>query len=357
MAKVSFNNRGQFFYSSLKKSADEYFTKNKLKKTGNWKLYLKTIVLIPLSLAVYSFLLFSGYSLAVGIVLSFLLGLALVSIAFNIMHDACHGSYSSKKWVNELLSLTMNALGSNAYIWKIKHNVVHHTYTNVDGIDDDIAKSPLLRHCPSQKRVAAHRFQHLYMFLLYGLSTILWVFLTDMIKYFSRKIVVTEMRMSPKEHFIFWGSKVLYLVFYVVLPVVLVGWQAWLIGYLIVNITMGLTLSLVFQLAHVVEKTEFEEAGDKPRIIESEWAIHEIKTTANFAPSNKIVSWFVGGLNYQVEHHLFPRVSHVHYAALSKIVQQHCQLHNLPYHSYDTMRGAVASHVRTMKQLGKEEAA
>jgi linoleoyl-CoA desaturase len=353
MAKVSFNNNGQVFFSSLKKSVDHYFSSNNLKKTGNWKLYSKAIILFPLAIGIYIFLLFGAYSALAGIALSLVLGLALVSIAFNVMHDACHGSYSSKKWVNELLGLTMNALGSNAYIWKIKHNVVHHTYTNVDGIDDDIAKSPLLRHCTSQKWVPAHRLQFLYMFPIYSLSTILWVFMTDLIKYFSRKIVVTEMKFSLKEHILFWGSKFLYVFFYAALPVMLLGWEAWIIGYLIVNCTMGLTLALVFQLAHVVEKTSFEEADDKPKVIETEWAVHEIKTTANFAMKNNIISWFVGGLNFQVEHHLFPRVSHVHYKAISDIVRAHCQQFGLPYHSYPTMVGAIASHVRVMKQLGK----
>ena len=352
MAKVSFNNNKQVFYSTLKKSVDQYFTSNNLKKTGNWKLYLKTVILIPLALLIYVILLFTDYAAWVGASLSILLGLTLVSIAFNIMHDACHGSYSSRKWVNELMGLTMNALGANAYIWKIKHNVVHHTYTNVDGIDDDIAKSPVLRHCPSQKWMPAHRFQHIYMFFLYAVSTILWVFLTDMIKYFSRKIIVTEMKFTLKEHIIFWVSKLLYIGFYIVIPVLMLGWQTWLVGYLIINITMGLTLSLVFQLAHVVEKTEFEVAEEKPKVIDTEWAIHELRTTANFAPGNKIVSWFVGGLNFQVEHHLFPRVSHVHYAALSKIVKEHCDQFGIPYHSYPKMRQAVASHIRVMKALG-----
>jgi linoleoyl-CoA desaturase len=132
----------------------------------------------------------------------------------------------------------------------------------------------------------------------------------------------------------------------------MLGWQTWLVGYLIINITMGLTLSLVFQLAHVVEKTEFEVAEEKPKVIDTEWAIHELRTTANFAPGNKIVSWFVGGLNFQVEHHLFPRVSHVHYAALSKIVKEHCDQFGIPYHTYPKMRQAVASHIRVMKALG-----
>ena len=355
MAKVTFSNNGNLFFQSLKKSVDHYFVSNGIKRTGNIKLFLKTIILIPLAIAMYVYLLSASYPAIGGIVLSLVLGLVLVSIAFNVMHDACHGSYSSKKWVNELLSLTMNALGSNAFIWKIKHNIIHHTYTNVDGIDDDIAKSPVLRLCPTQKWMPAHRYQFIYMFLVYSLSTILWVLLTDTAKYFAKKIVVTEMKISLKEHIIFWVSKGLYIFFYVALPIALVGWQAWLVGYLIVNVTMGLTLALVFQLAHVVEKTSFEEAGESHKMIEAEWAIHEINTTANFAPKSKIISWFVGGLNFQVEHHLFPRVSHVHYPALSKIVQEQCAQFNLPYHYYSTMTEAVFSHIRVMKQLGKKE--
>ena len=353
MAKVSFNNKGQVFYSSLKQSVDQYFQATGQKKTGNWALYSKAAILFPISFASYGFLLWGQYPAWAGILLSFILGIALVSIAFNVMHDACHGSYSSKKWVNDLLGLTMNALGSNAHIWKVKHNVVHHTYTNVDGIDDDIAKSPVLRLCPTQKWMPAHRYQFFYMFLLYSLSTILWVFITDLLKYFSRKVVVTDMKFSTKEHIVFWGSKILYLVFYIALPVFFVGWLPWLVGYLIVNMTMGLILSVVFQLAHVVEKTEFETATEAPRQIDSEWAIHEIKTTANFAMGNKIVSWFTGGLNFQVEHHLFPRVSHVHYPAISRIVSRHCRQFDLPYHSYKTMGAAVVSHIRIMKELGK----
>jgi linoleoyl-CoA desaturase len=242
-------------------------------------------------------------------------------------------------------------------MWKIKHNVIHHTYTNVDGIDDDIAKSPVLRLCPSQKWVPAHKYQFVYMFFLYSLSTILWAWVTDFITYVSRKMVVTEMKMNFKEHFLFWLTKLLYFGFYALLPIVLLGWQTWLIGYLILNVTMGITLSMVFQLAHIVEKTEFEEAGEKPRQLDTEWAIHELRTTANFAPKNKIVTWFAGGLNFQVEHHLFPKISHVHYKELSKIVQDHCDRFGIPYHSYPKMRQAVLSHIKVMKQLGKKEAA
>ena len=357
MTKVTFTHNGQPFYQSLKKSVDQYFATTGLRKTGNMKLYAKAIILFPIAFAIYIFLLTATYNPWVGAGLSILLGFTLVSIAFNVMHDACHSSYSSKKWVNELLSLTMNALGSNAFIWKIKHNILHHTYTNVDGLDDDIAKSPVLRHCETQKWVPAHRYQHIYMFVVYSLSTILWLMLTDWMKYFSRKIVVTEMKISVKEHIIFWVSKLLYIFFYAVIPIMLVGFGPWIVGYLLMNLTMGLTIAVVFQLAHVVEKTTFEVATEGHKVIGEEWAVHEIKTTANFAPDNKFINWYVGGLNYQVEHHLFPRVSHIHYPAISKIVKEECAKFNLPYNVYPKMTTAIASHVRVMKRLGEQQVA
>lgn len=355
MAKLSFNNQNDLFFKSVKNSVENYFTTNNLKKTGNWKLYLKVIILFPLVIAVYLFLLFGTYSIISGILLSIFFGIILSAIAFNVMHDACHGSFSSRKWVNETMGLTMNALGSAAYFWKIKHNILHHTYTNVDGIDDDIAKSPLLRMCPSQRWVPAHRFQFLYIFLLYPFTTFAWMMVFDYVKYFAKRVHTTEINKIPfKEHVIFWLTKVLYFVFYVIIPIIFLGWQAWLTGFAIMHFTFGVILSIVFMLAHVVEKTSFETAGDEPRVLESQWAKHQVLTTANFAAKNKMICWFVGGLNFQIEHHLFPRISHIHYSKISQIVKSQCDIFNIPYHYYPTMFNAVSSHVRLMKQLGKK---
>ncbi|WP_314517554.1 acyl-CoA desaturase [Xanthocytophaga agilis] len=357
MPKVTFSRKNTSFYRALQSSVDQYFSENNLKKNGNWRLYLKTAVLIPSAIILYLLLLTVPMSILPGIALSALLGFVLASIGFNVMHDACHGSYSSKKWVNDLLGLTLNALGGNAFIWKFKHNIVHHTYTNVDGVDDDIAKSPLMRQCQTQTWVPAHRFQHFYVFLVYAISSFAWIFLMDFNKYFKQKVFTTPLqKMDRNEHIIFWVSKVLYAIFYIAVPVYLVGWQAWAIGFAFMHITMGLTLAVVFQLAHVVEHTEFEFAGIEPLQIENEWAVHQIRTTANFARGNKIISWFVGGLNYQVEHHLFPRISHIHYPAISHIVKATCEEYNLPYHEFSTMSGALVSHVRMMKELGKQPA-
>jgi linoleoyl-CoA desaturase len=355
MAKVTFNNKNTVFFNHLKKEVENYFRERQLKKTGNWKLHVKTATLIPIALGMYITLLTVTMPLGWGMLLCAVLGLVLASIGFNVMHDANHGSYSDKKWLNNLLGLTLNALGGNAFIWKFKHNVIHHTYTNVDGIDDDIAKSPVMRQCHTQKWVPAHRFQHIYVVLVYSISSFAWVALMDFNKYFKRRIVDTPLqKMDAKEHFIFWLSKVLYAIFYIAIPVMAVGWQAWAIGYATMQVTLGFVLAIVFQLAHVVEHAEFEQAGHDPKTIENEWAIHQIKTTANFARNNKFISWYVGGLNYQVEHHLFPKVSHVHYPAISRIVKEACDKFNLPYNEYPTMSAAVASHFRMMRELGKK---
>jgi linoleoyl-CoA desaturase len=355
MPIITFDNSNKPFFQSVKASVDSYFKAKDLKKTGNWKLYLKAWILISIALVIYLYLLLGHYRGLTGMLASVILGLALVCIAFNVMHDACHNSFSDKKWINNIMGLTMNALGSNAFIWKIKHNIIHHTYTNIDGIDDDIAHSPLMRQCTSQKWLPAHRFQFVYMFALYSVSTLSWAVGSDFAKYFRQRINNTTMRkMDVKQHLIFWASKLLYAFFYVLVPILVLGWQPWLIGFLLIHLTMGLTLSVVFQLAHMVEKVSFEVADRPGKVIDSEWAIHEIRTTANFAPGNKIISWLTGGLNFQVEHHLFPQISHIHYPALSKIVRQQCELFGLPYNYYPTARQALYSHVRLMKRLGNK---
>ena len=357
MAKLTFSNSNNLFYQSLKEAVDNYFEQKHLKKTGNWRLYIKTFALVGSAIAIYCSLIFLKLSALPALLLCALLGYILACIGFSVMHDANHGSYSTKTWLNDFLGLSMNALGASAYFWKQKHNIIHHTYTNVDGIDDDIAKSPIIRQCESQRWVPAHKVQHLYMFPVYGLSTIFWIFIMDFTKYFKRKIYTTAAwKMSTKNHIIFWATKILYVTFYMVIPAKILGIGPWLAGYFVLNAAMGLTMSIVFQLAHVVENTEFETVGlDETKHIETAWAEHQLKTTSNFAMNNPVISWFVGGLNFQIEHHLFPKVSHIHYPAISKIVMAKCREFNMPYKKYNTMIEAIASHYRIMRALGKSQ--
>ena len=359
MAKITFDNRNNQFYLSLKTAVDQYFETKRIKKTGDWRLYIKTITLIGAAIAIYSSLMFFSISTLPALLLCGLLGYIFACIGFSVMHNANHGSYSTKPWLNDAMGLTANALGASSFFWKQKHNIIHHTYTNVDGIDDDIAKSPIIRQCESQKWVPAHKIQHLYLLPIYALSSIFWLFFMDFTKYFTRKIYTTvAWKLNTKNHVIFWGTKILYFTFYMIIPAMVWGFGPWLLGFMVLHAVMGVTLSLVFQLAHVVENTEFETVAlDETKHIESAWAEHEVRTSSNFAMGNPVISWFVGGLNFQIEHHLFPRVSHVHYPAISKIVMEKCKEFNLPYNKYDTMFGAVASHFRVMKTLGQKPVA
>lgn len=356
MPKVIFNNQGTLFFQSLKEAADNYFIERGIQKTGDIRLYIKSVVLFMVFFAIYFIVLFISLPAWAIVALGCLFGFTSACIGFNVMHDANHGSYSTSGRLNNLLGLTLNVLGGNSFIWKFKHNIIHHTYPNVDGVDDDIAKSPFIRMCSTQRWVGIHRIQHIYTPVLYAVSSIIWVLFQDFEKYFRRKIYTTALtKMRLEDHFIFWISKILYVLFYIALPVMIIGWSNWLIFFISLHVGLGLTLAVVFQLAHVVEETTFEFApSDETTRIENEWAIHQVKTTSDFSPNSPIISWLVGGLNYQVEHHLFPRVSHVHYPALSRIVKAKCESFNLPYNCIPSFRKAVASHFRLIRLLGKK---
>ena len=356
MAKILFNNKDNAFFQSLKVSVDAYFATNNIKKTGDWRLFTKTFVLWGSTIALYLSIMLVPMTGLTALLLCALMGFTMAGIGFSVMHDANHGSYSSNTKLNDFLGLSANALGVSSYMWKQKHNIIHHTYTNVEGIDDDIAKSPVLRQCESQPWAPGHKYQYIYMSFLYAISVIIWVFVMDLKKYFSKQIHTTDAwKMTPKNHIIFWATKVYYVAVFMVLPIMVWGFGGWLAGYLVANAALGLTLSYVFQLAHVVENTEFEHVPlDETKHLETAWAQHQLKTTANFAMGNKFISWFVGGLNYQVEHHLFPKISHVHYPEVCKIVQEKCREFNVPYNKYDTMSEALASHFRVMRNLGRK---
>ena len=351
--KVTFNNSNKVFFNALKASVDEYFSKNNLKKTGNYKLYSKATILLISATAIYLTVLFAPIPGWAQLVLTGLFGTGMAFIGFNIMHDANHGSFSSRKWVNEIFGLTLNLVGGTAFLWKLKHNIVHHTYTNIDGVDDDINNLPFMRECKTQQWKPVHRFQGIYMFILYGFTSLLMWF-SDFQKYFSKKVYTTELKpMDFKEHVIFWVSKAIYVILYVVIPINVLGWQSWLIGFSLMHFMLGLILALVFQLAHVVEHAEFSVAGVEPVKIENEWAVHQVKTTADFARGSKLATWCLGGLNFQIEHHLFPKISHIHYPDLSRIVKETCEQFGLRYNDFPTMAHAVVSHYRIMRDLGK----
>lgn len=353
MAKVSFQHQQSDFNIALKKVADDYFASKKIKMTGNWRLYAKTIILLTAAVVNYYFLVFQTPVFWISIPLCIIFGLNLAAIGFNVMHDGAHGSYSKKPWINELMGYTLNLMGGNVYLWKMKHNVIHHSYTNIEGHDDDIDIRPFIRTNEHQPLKWYHRYQHIYWPVLYSLTHFWWVFQRDFLKYFTGEISGHKIKkMSFMEHIIFWVSKFVYIFLFIVLPIIVVGTGEAILGYVIATIVCGLTLSVVFQLAHVVEEAQFPMPDPQNNKIEENWIIHQFQTTANFSTRSRIIGWFTGGLNFQVEHHLFPRISHVHYPGLSKRIKALCEQHDVAYLEHPNIFSAIRSHIMYLKAVG-----
>lgn len=352
------------FHAELRKRINDYFDKAKIDKTGNFKLYSKAIIISLSFIAFYVHLVFFAkpmieaggfFNISILILECLVLGALTSAIGFNIMHDGAHGSFSNKKWLNDLAGLSLNVLGANVFMWKTKHNIVHHTFTNIPEVDDDIDARPFLRLCESQKKYKIHKYQHIYFLAAYSLLYIYWILFTDYKKYFLGRVGQMPIKkMKTSEHISFWGFKLLHIVLFGVLPIYTLGFTNWLIGFLIYGAFAGIVLSLVFQLAHTVQETHFPVQNPTNGKIEDEWAVHQLKTTANFATKSKFWNWFTGGLNFQVEHHLFPNISHIHYPALSQIVSNLCKEYNIPYLVHEKTRYALASHISHLKEMGSK---
>ncbi len=352
MLKYKFESSDCSFFSTLKERVDQYFTQKNIHPYGNWKLYLKSGLQVLSLITLYVILVFFTPVTWVAILLCALMGLNFAVIGFNIMHEGGHQSYSRHQWINKISAYFLNVLGGSTHYWKIKHNINHHTFTNVEGLDSDIDVKPFMRLHEGQPRHNYHRFQNVYWVILYGISYLAWIFYEDFVKYFSGKIYATSdtKRLPLKEHFIFWITKVMYVLVYMVIPIIMVGWLPWLIGFLILTFICGLAISIVFQLAHVVEATQFHLGSDGKS--KEEWSLHQMATTANFATSSKLLHWLLGGLNFQIEHHLFPRISHIHYPQITRLVKETCAEFGVQYNEYSSMAKAVMSHLMHLKKLG-----
>jgi len=327
---------------------------------GNTGLVIKTIVMFALYITPFVLLL-SGAITGTWLMLLMwiLMGLGAAGIGFNVMHDANHGVFSKNRRINKWLGYSMDLIGSSAYIWRFQHNVLHHTYTNINEADDDIGSIPaLLRLSPEQKKRPVHRFQHLYAWFLYGLMTLFRTILSDFIKIFKYRNMglIKSGKEFTTELIYMIICKTAYFGYMLVLPLLLIPAPAGVIilDFITMHFVIGLVLALIFQTAHVMPSAEFP-APDKDGHMENAWAVHELITTTNYAPTSRIFSWMIGGLNYQIEHHLFTNVSHVHYKDISSIVRQTAEEYGLPYHTHGSFLSAVWDHAKMLKYLGHTE--
>ena len=345
---------GASFLREVRAEVEAYFTERGLSTKADRKMVFKTITILALTFVPYGLILSGWFSGPVMLLLAMVTGLGVAGIGFAVAHDALHGAYSENPRVNRLLGCTMDLIGGSGYLWKITHNIIHHTYTNIHGTDEDLAVSPLLRLSPHADRHWFQRYQHIYALGLYSLTTLFWVFVKDF-KYLLKRDLgpYADRRHSGKDVASLFAGKVVYYSWSVVIPFLVIDRPWWQIGLgiLAAHLVAGFALGIVFQLAHVIEETAHPEP-DSAGAMPDSWGVHEMETTANFGPHSRLLRWYVGGLNYQIEHHLFPRVCSIHYPAISAIVRRLAAEHGLPYHSHETFVGAVRSHLRTLRRLG-----
>jgi linoleoyl-CoA desaturase len=360
MTKVRFSNRDiAQFGPEVRRRVVAYFEATGRSQKADWRMVLKTVLLLGGSVACYLLILSGWFTPWQMLGLAVLLGIGMAGVGFSVAHDALHGAYSSNKLINQLLGYSFDAFGANGYMWQITHNVIHHTYTNIHGVDEDLTVSPLLRLSPGAPSAWYHRFQHIYGFLAYSLSTLNWLFVKDYQQFLKKEIgPYTDKKHPPVEWITLFAGKAFVYISTIIIPLIVldIAWWQFLIGFLAMHLTAGTILGIIFQLAHVVEGPDYPEP-DAHGSMEHAWLIHEMHTTANFAASNHLLSWYVGGLNYQIEHHLFPQVCSVHYPAISRIVREVATQHGLPYHYNPTLRAAIRSHHRMLKRLGRQKVA
>jgi linoleoyl-CoA desaturase len=355
--KIKFVNKDKTqFFNVLKERIDNYFVENNISQHANGLMVFKSVFMLILYFLPYS-LMVSGIATGVGFWLCWvLIGLGLAGIGMGIMHDANHGAYSKSNFINRMMGYTVSLVGADVNNWKTQHNILHHTYTNIHDHDEDIDDKAGMRFSPSGKYRKFQKFQVVYAFFFYSLMTLYWIVAKDFLQYerYIREGHNKDIKRDRIKKFItMMVFKVVYYVYILAIPIMVldIPWWHVVLGFLMMHAVGGILLSVTFQLAHVVEHTTFPLPDEKGNI-ENEWAIHQLNTTADFAAKHPLITFYVGGLNYQAIHHLFPRICHVHYPQLAPIVEKTANEFGLKYIYYPTVRAALASHIRMLKKLG-----
>lgn len=352
MSHIHFPSGQRPIYQQLSSTINQYFKTNKINKTGDHLIAKKATFILFAWLISYLLILCVPSSLAY--FMWFLHGIVTALVGYNVMHDGAHESFSHSRKTNHVMALTFNLIGSNRFYWLQKHNRNHHAFTNVDELDEDIDAFGIFRMSPHQNRRWFHQYQHWYAWFIYPWTSLIWFFGLDFKAYSIQKIATREFsqRLSLKDHVEFWVSKMVYLTTYIVIPSAVFGAEHVILGFLIMHWTLGFLFAVVFQLAHVVDLADFPRP-DENGTMQDEWAVHQLRTTVDFATDNKFLTWALGGLNFQAEHHLFPRISHVHYASMHPILQDRIEQLGYKLKSYPTLAAALRGHYNHLRNLSQ----
>jgi linoleoyl-CoA desaturase len=345
------------FREQLQRRVEDHFRRAGVSPRADARMIVKTALLLLWFGASYALLVFASATWWQGALSSLSLASAIAGIGFGIQHDANHGAYSRSAAVNHLLGLTLDLLGASSYVWRWKHNVFHHTYPNLEGVDEDIALGPLGRLAPAQPRYRLHRFQRFYLWALYGFLCPKW-HLVDDFKNVARARIGANHFPRPRGLRLveMLGSKVVFLGWAFAVPMLAHRFWVVLVFYAATWFVVGLVLAVVFQLAHCVEEAEFPRAPAGADPMQGSWAVHQVRTTVDFARRSRVLTWYLGGLNFQIEHHLFPKICHVHYPQISGIVQSVCAEYGVRYAAHDGLFPALSSHWRWLRRMGEPAA-
>lgn len=317
-------------------------------------IFMLLLFFAPLAIIIFTpitslWLLFTLYILS---------GLGMAGIGMGIMHDAIHGAYSKNKKINKLMGYTINLIGASDEVWRIQHNVLHHSFTNIEEHDDDINAPFFLRFSPHTKRNFLHKYQHLYAWFFYGFSTISWITSKDFVRlkrYYKMGLIKDKKAYNKSlRKIILWKS--VYYIYALILPLILTSFSplSVLLAFITMHFVTGLSISLVFQTAHVTPDAAYP-IPDNEGNLEFNRLEHQLQTTCNFSPNSKVLAWLIGGLTNQIEHHLFPNISHVHYKKIAPIVKETAEEFGLPYYSNGNFFSAVYKHFKMLKMFGSAE--
>lgn len=342
------------FQAEVRRRVEDYFTRTGQRPRDCPGMYVKSAVILAWFALSYGLLVFAADAWWQVLPLGVSLALAMAAVGFSVQHDARHHGYSERAWVNKLMALSLDLVGGSSYVWGWKHNILHHTYVNITGHDNDIDLGPLGRLSPHQPHRWYHRFQHWYLWPLYALVSVKWQLVDDFKDVAVGRVGTYRMpRPRGRDLLTFILGKSLFVFLALGLPLLVYPWWTVLLGFAMVSGVTGIVLSIVFQLAHAVGEAEFPLPEDGEKRMARDWAVHQVESTVDFAPQSRLVTWFLGGLNYQIEHHLFPRICHLHYPELAPIVRATCADFGIRYAVHPTVASGIAAHYRWLREMGR----
>ena len=353
LGKVSFDNGGAFIRET-RREVEAYLSSKRTRVSGALRLYAKAPVALGLMGLAWAFLVLGSPGIVTAPLALLGLFAGTMLTAFSVQHDANHGAYFRRRRWNHLLGWSTDALlGFSSYAWRVKHNVAHHTYTNVDVLDDDITQVPLARFSPNQTGKSWYRFQHIYIWPMYLLMGLRWQTVGDLSAFMRGSVGESALRFPRGWNLAgLLAGKAIFVCWALVIPMLVYPWWAVLGVYAGFAMVTSLIMATTFQLAHCVEEASFASV-DELRATKPIWAVHEVESTVDFCPRNHALTWVLGGLNFQIEHHLFPRVPHTHYPRIAEIVRRNCERHGIRYTAQPTLWAALRSHVVHLRTLGR----